>query len=47
MALVAGVAVLLGFRPTAGPGEWLAAFGLLALVSCAWAKRLYNRDPEA
>ncbi|MFW5415308.1 ABC transporter permease [Nocardiopsis sp. CNT-189] len=33
--LVAAVALLIGFRPTAGPAEWLAAFGLLALVSYA------------
>ena len=35
VALVTGLALLLGFRPTAGAGEWLAAFGLLALVSFA------------
>ncbi|WP_159941612.1 MULTISPECIES: ABC transporter permease [unclassified Nocardiopsis] len=34
-ALVTGVALLIGFRPTAGPAEWLAAAGLLALVSFA------------
>lgn len=32
---VLGVAVLIGFRPTAGPIEWLAVLGLLALTSVA------------
>ncbi|WP_029431615.1 ABC transporter permease [Blastococcus sp. URHD0036] len=35
LALVLGAALLVGFRPDAGPGEWLAAIGLLALVSLA------------
>ena len=35
IALVLGVAVLLGFRPTAGPLEWLAVFGVLAMASFA------------
>jgi ABC-2 type transport system permease protein len=35
MAVVIGVALLLGFGPTAGPVEWLAAIGLLALVTFA------------
>jgi ABC-2 type transport system permease protein len=30
-ALVVAVALLVGFRPTAGPVEWLLAGGLLAL----------------
>jgi ABC-2 type transport system permease protein len=34
-AIVIGVALLLGFRPTAGPGEWLAAVGLIALFILA------------
>jgi ABC-2 type transport system permease protein len=34
-ALVLIVAVLIGFRPTTGPGEWLAAAGLLALAAFA------------
>jgi ABC-2 type transport system permease protein len=34
-AAIAGFAVLLGFRPQAGPLEWLAAFGLLLLVTLA------------
>jgi ABC-2 type transport system permease protein len=33
--LVVGVAVLLGFRPTADPVRWLATIGLLALVALA------------
>lgn len=32
---VVGVALLLGFRPSAGPVEWLAAAGLLALFVLA------------
>jgi len=35
LAVVLGVAVLLGFRPTASPVEWLATLGLAALVSFA------------
>ena len=35
VALVLVVALLIGFRPTAGPGEWLAAIGLLALTALA------------
>jgi ABC-2 type transport system permease protein len=34
-ALVLIVALLIGFRPTTGPGEWLAAAGLLALTAFA------------
>jgi ABC-2 type transport system permease protein len=34
-ALVVGVAYLTGFRPTAGPVEWLAAAGLLLLFVLA------------
>lgn len=33
--LVIAIALLVGFRPTAGVLSWLAAFGLLALVSFA------------
>jgi ABC-2 type transport system permease protein len=33
--LVIGVALLLGFRPTADPVRWLAIIGLLALVAVA------------
>src|SRR5690554_3670943 len=35
VALVLGVGLLIGFRPTAGPGEWIAALGLIALISFA------------
>jgi ABC-2 type transport system permease protein len=35
MAIVIGVALLIGFRPTAGPVEWLAAAGLLTLFVLA------------
>ena len=33
--VVAAVAVAIGFRPTTGPVEWLAAVGLLALLAFA------------
>ena len=35
MVIVLGVALLIGFRPTTGPLEWLAAAGLLALTCLA------------
>ena len=35
VAVVLGVALLIGFRPTTGPVEWLAAIGLLALTALA------------
>ncbi len=35
LAIVAMVALLIGFRPTTGPIEWLAAVGLLALAALA------------
>jgi ABC-2 type transport system permease protein len=35
VALVLGVGLLVGFRPTAGPLEWAAAVGLIALISFA------------
>ena len=35
MALVLGVAVLVGFRPSAGPAEWALAAGLLVLLTLA------------
>jgi ABC-2 type transport system permease protein len=34
-ALVIGVALLLGFRPAAGPLRWLAVFGLATLLALA------------
>jgi len=35
IAIVVGVALLIGFRPTTGPAEWVAAAGLLALAALA------------
>ena len=35
LGVVLGVAVALGFRPSAGPLEWLAALGVLVLFSLA------------
>ena len=35
MAVITGVALLVGFRPNATPVEWLAAIGLLAMFSLA------------
>ena len=35
IAVVIGVALLIGFRPTAGPVEWIAAIGVLALITFA------------
>jgi ABC-2 type transport system permease protein len=35
LAVVIGVALLLGFGPTAAPQEWIAAIGLLAMISYA------------
>jgi ABC-2 type transport system permease protein len=35
LAVVIGVALIVGFRPTAGPVEWTAAIGILALVTLA------------
>ncbi|WP_280315419.1 ABC transporter permease [Nocardia abscessus] len=35
IAGMTGVAMLIGFRPNANPAEWLAVFGLLALVMFA------------
>jgi ABC-2 type transport system permease protein len=35
VAIVIGVALLVGFRPTAGPGEWLATAGFLMVVTFA------------
>jgi ABC-2 type transport system permease protein len=36
IAAVLGVAVLIGFRPSAGPGDWLALAGLLVLMAFAF-----------
>jgi ABC-2 type transport system permease protein len=35
IAVVIGVALLIGFRPSAGPMQWLAALGMLMLISFA------------
>ena len=35
IAVVIGVALLVGFRPTAGPVEWIAAVGVLAMITFA------------
>jgi ABC-2 type transport system permease protein len=35
VAVVLGVVLLIGFRPTTGPVAWLAAIGLLALTALA------------
>jgi ABC-2 type transport system permease protein len=35
IVIVIGVALLLGFRPTAGLVEWIASIGLLALITLA------------
>jgi ABC-2 type transport system permease protein len=35
IAIVLAVAVVIGFRPTTGPGEWMAAVGLLTLTAIA------------
>ncbi|MEV4655969.1 ABC transporter permease [Micromonospora sp. NPDC049301] len=35
LAVVTGVALLVGFRPTADPVEWLAAIGVLAMITFA------------
>jgi ABC-2 type transport system permease protein len=35
LAVVVGVALLIGFRPTADPAEWVAAAGVLALLTLA------------
>ncbi|HKA95900.1 MAG TPA: ABC transporter permease [Streptosporangiaceae bacterium] len=33
--IVIGIAALIGFRPTAGPATWIAAIGVLAMISFA------------
>jgi ABC-2 type transport system permease protein len=35
VAVVIGVALLIGFRPAAGPVEWIAALGVLAMAAFA------------
>jgi len=51
LAVVFGISVLVGFRPTATPVEWLAVFGLLAALTFAltWlavAFGLVSKTPE-
>jgi ABC-2 type transport system permease protein len=52
MGVVIGVAVLIGFRPTADPVRWIAAIGVLAMLTLAltWlavALGLVAKSPEA
>ncbi|AOP50754.1 ABC transporter permease [Streptomyces lydicus] len=52
IALVIGVALAMGFRPTASPVEWIAALGVLALVTLAltWLAAgigLVAKNPES
>jgi ABC-2 type transport system permease protein len=52
VVLVIGVALLVGFRPTAGVTEWIVAFGLIALMAFAliWLSvgvGLVAKGPEA
>ena len=35
IAVVIGVALLVGFRPTAGPVDWIATIGVLAMIAFA------------
>ncbi|WP_026930678.1 ABC transporter permease [Glycomyces tenuis] len=35
LAVVLGIAVAIGYRPEAGPGDWLALLGVLALIAFA------------
>jgi ABC-2 type transport system permease protein len=35
VGIVIGVAALIGFRPTASPAEWIAAIGVLVMISFA------------
>ncbi len=51
VVLVVGVALIAGFRPTAGPAQWLAAAGYIALLTLAltWlaiALGLAAKSPE-
>ena len=51
VAVVIAIALVIGFRPTAGPVDWLAAVGLLVLVTFAltWlsaAFGLVTKSPE-
>jgi ABC-2 type transport system permease protein len=51
LAFVIGIALLAGFRPSAGPVEWVAAVGVLAMITLAltWlavALGLLSKKPE-
>lgn len=51
IVVVIGVALLMGFRPTAGPVEWISAIGVLAMLTIAltWlavALGLVTKSPE-
>src|SRR5918996_6561457 len=35
LAIVIGIALLIGFRPSAGPLEWVAAIGVLGMITIA------------
>jgi ABC-2 type transport system permease protein len=35
IAVVIGVALLIGFQPTADPGDWITAIGVLAMITLA------------
>ena len=52
IAAILGVALLIGFRPTAGPLDWLGAIGLILLIclATAWftvALGLFATTPES
>jgi ABC-2 type transport system permease protein len=36
IAVIVGVALLIGFRPSAGPGDWLALTGVLVMMAFAF-----------
>ena len=36
IAVIVGVALLIGFRPSAGPGQWLALTGVLVMMAFAF-----------
>lgn len=52
MGLIIGAALLMGFRPTAGPVRWIAAVGVLAMLTLAltWlavALGMVAKSPES
>ncbi|WP_424186373.1 ABC transporter permease [Actinokineospora sp. G85] len=44
VAVIVGLGLVVGFRPTAGVGEWLAALGVLSLliVAISWASVVFG-----